>query len=302
MLWTAVLPDIAREQAEAPGALERVGMSEVELFAWVADPAIEAPLRIVADIHVDLPQSRTRGIHMSRLYRLLDDASLAGPIGPREIRQLLDEAVTSHRDCATRRANLRFQFVLPARRQALVTAGLSGWRFYPVELEARLNADTGECVLEAAVSVTYSSTCPCSAALTRHRIAQAFSEDPGANGERLDSAQVVDWLQSHATLATPHSQRSIAVIRLVCDTTEARFDLTGIVEAAESALATPVQTAVKRADEQAFAALNGSNLMYVEDAARRLSALFRQQGRHGHVSVRHLESLHPHDAVAEASF
>ncbi|KPY95846.1 hypothetical protein ALO94_200453 [Pseudomonas syringae pv. spinaceae] len=29
-----------------------------------------------------------------------------------------------------------------------------------------------------------------------------------------------------------------------------------------------MQTAVKRADEQAFARLNGQNLMYVEDAAR----------------------------------
>ncbi|WP_205192559.1 GTP cyclohydrolase, FolE2/MptA family, partial [Burkholderia sp. LMG 13014] len=67
------------------------------------------------------------------------------------------------------------------------------------------------------------------------------------------------------------------------------------------ALGTPVQTAVKRADEQAFAVLNGENLMFVEDAARRVQAAL--DGRHAspHVHVRHLESLHPHDAVAWAA-
>ena len=69
----------------------------------------------------------------------------------------------------------------------------------------------------------------------------------------------------------------------------------------DRALATPVQTAVKRADEQAFAALNGANLMFVEDAARRLGAALSAAGaQHAAVHVRHIESLHPHDAVASA--
>jgi GTP cyclohydrolase I len=37
-----------------------------------------------------------------------------------------------------------------------------------------------------------------------------------------------------------------------------------------------VQTAVKRADEQAFALANGQNLMFCEDAARRLHLALRQ--------------------------
>ena len=39
-----------------------------------------------------------------------------------------------------------------------------------------------------------------------------------------------------------------------------------------AALGTTLQTAVKRADEQAFALANGQNLMFCEDAARRLHA------------------------------
>ena len=56
---------------------------------------------------------------------------------------------------------------------------------------------------------------------------------------------------------------------------------------------------MKRADEQAFAALNGQNLMFVEDAARRIEAALGEYPRPS-VHVRHLESLHPHDAVAWA--
>ena len=65
----------------------------------------------------------------------------------------------------------------------------------------------------------------------------------------------------------------------------------------ENALGTPVQTAVKRADEQAFAALNGQNLMFVEDAARRIEVALADYKK-PEVHVRHIESLHPHDAVA----
>ncbi len=70
-----------------------------------------------------------------------------------------------------------------------------------------------------------------------------------------------------------------------------------MIDRVEKALATPLQTAVKRADEQAFAALNGQNLMFVEDAARRIEAALAGYQNPG-IQVRHLESLHPHDAVA----
>ena len=45
-----------------------------------------------------------------------------------------------------------------------------------------------------------------------------------------------------------------------------------LIDRVEQALGTPVQTVVKREDEQAFARLNGENLMFCEDAARRMAA------------------------------
>ena len=76
-----------------------------------------------------------------------------------------------------------------------------------------------------------------------------------------------------------------------------------MVDALEAALGTPVQTAVKREDEQAFAELNAANLMFCEDAARRIAAALAADPRVDRfdAEVAHFESLHPHDAVARVS-
>ena len=65
-----------------------------------------------------------------------------------------------------------------------------------------------------------------------------------------------------------------------------------------------MQTAVKRADEQAFALANGQNLMFCEDAARRLHRALAQRGELAAfaLSVVHAESLHAHDAVARSQW
>ena len=54
----------------------------------------------------------------------------------------------------------------------------------------------------------------------------------------------------------------------------------------EAALGTPVQTAVKREDEQAFARLNGRNLMFCEDAPRADSSAPAPRCHRGPGSVR----------------
>ena len=134
-------------------------------------------------------------------------------------------------------------------------------------------------------------------------LADAFAARFGAGG--IDGAAARDWLREHASLATPHSQRSTATVTVAL-TEQAELDLFPLIDLVEAALATPLQTAVKRADEQAFARLNGANLMYVEDAARRVQAALaplaslESHYAQARVTVRHMESLHPHDAVAQA--
>ncbi|WP_234458211.1 GTP cyclohydrolase, FolE2/MptA family [Stenotrophomonas sp. S39] len=98
-------------------------------------------------------------------------------------------------------------------------------------------------------------------------------------------------------MATPHSQRNVARIKVSVSPME-RWNLASLIEDAECALSTPAQGPVKRADEQEFALRNGQNLMFVEDAARLLLSAFSLKHTAGSIEVRHLESLHPHDAVA----
>jgi GTP cyclohydrolase I len=150
--------------------------------------------------------------------------------------------------------------------------------------------------------VVYSSTCPASAALSRQLIQQQFADDFTLD-RSLDHATVMAWLGSERGMsATPHAQRSTARLR-VRFADGAPIALIDLLDRAEQALGTPVQTAVKREDEQAFARANASNLMFCEDAARRIHNALLADESIADFSVRiaHHESLHPHDAVAYAS-
>jgi len=291
----AVLPDVSRtDQACAPAALDWVGMQGIDLPVTVAEPGYRRQLHAHADVLVDLPLPRAKGIHMSRLYRLL--GTFAGkPLTPAGLHRLLGAMIDSHRDCQSRNARLHLQLPLLLSRPALVSSGLTGWKSYPVSVDATLVR--GVFRVRLSVTVTYSSTCPCSAALSRQLIEQAFLQD-FAGQEQLGRAAVAQWLRQHATLATPHSQRSEARVSVDADRNGEHLGVIDLIDRVEAALATPVQTMVRRADEQAFAALNGQNLMFVEDAARRIRDALQKRFPDPSIQVRHMESLHPHDAVA----
>lgn len=279
---------------------------------WVGMQGIALPLQLVeegaagsavqqvhawADVQVDLPDPRVKGIHMSRLYLLLDAFAAEQSLGAAALHDVLLRMVASHADCSATRARLSLAFPLLRRQPALLTAGLAGWKSYPVRLQAQLSP-RGFC-LDVSVEVGYSSTCPCSAALARQLLADGFAAQFGSG--RIDGAAAQAWLREHGSLATPHSQRSVATVTVaVAVQGDGPLGLFSLIDAIEAALSTPLQTAVKRADEQGFARLNGENLMYVEDAARRVQAALAPRYASAQVQVRHMESLHPHDAVAQA--
>lgn len=120
----------------------------------------------------------------------------------------------------------------------------------------------------------------------------------------MDSQAVYDWLgTTQGIRATPHSQRCCAQIRVkLANVSGNGFPITALIDQVESALKTPVQATVKREDEQEFARLNASNLMFCEDAARRLKQSLSEADEVADfwVRVNHMESLHAHDAVAIA--
>jgi GTP cyclohydrolase I len=110
-----------------------------------------------------------------------------------------------------------------------------------------------------------------------------------------------EWLGStEGIVATPHSQRSVAEVKVQLSENVTDFPIVELIDAVEGALKTPVQAAVKREDEQEFARLNGQNLMFCEDASRRLQHTLNQMPnfRDFWLRVNHYESLHAHDAVS----
>ena len=286
------LPDVAAQSSQQAIALEWVGM------CGIASPVLIDGQRLSAkiDAGVNLKDATARGIHMSRLYLALDMLETEN-LTPALLRRLLQRFLDSHQSLSDK-AYVRIHSDLLLKRPALVSP-LAGWKSYPVTLEASLK--NGMFHVELKILVSYSSTCPCSAALARQLIQQQFIDD-FAN-QALQHADVLAWLGSpKGIVATPHSQRSSADLSIILDHQYPCLPLKNIIDNAESSLGTAVQTAVKRADEQAFALANGQNLMFCEDAARRLNtALQKTTGVNAFkLKVTHAESLHSHDAVAES--
>ena len=291
------MPDIARDaEPGVAGTLDWVGMGNIDVPVMLAGSTVQTPARVSA--YVNLKRPEVRGIHMSRLYLHVDKALSAEPLTPCSIRRLLRDFLDSHADLSDR-AMVRIAFDHLVRRPALKSDN-SGWRAYPLTIVGVM--EQGQCSIEVGCEVVYSSTCPCSAALARQLIQERFAQD-FARGKALDHDAVAAWLGSEEGIcATPHSQRSVAEVRVKLAPSFG-FPIVALIDTVEEALKTSVQTAVKREDEQAFALLNGENLMFCEDAARRIQAAL---GSDEHITdfwirATHQESLHPHDAVAVAT-
>ncbi|ALO36011.1 GTP cyclohydrolase [Colwellia sp. MT41] len=295
---TTSMPDIANHTtAQTEGTLDWVGMSNIEMPIMVASKG-ESDRMVSAhiDAFVNLKDAQAKGIHMSRLYLLIDELSTSNVLNYQSLVSLLDGFISSHQELSDE-AKVEFSFEYHLRRKSLIS-GKEGWKAYPVTLTGYLNK--GKITIELTVNVPYSSTCPCSAALARQLIQQAF-QDKFAQQDELALTDIHDWLgTTEGIMATPHSQRSIAEVKVKLNSTVNDFPITELVDLIEYSLKTPVQAAVKREDEQEFARLNGQNLMFCEDAARRLQHSMNQANHFDDfwLRINHLESLHAHDAVS----
>ncbi|MCW1247289.1 GTP cyclohydrolase FolE2, partial [Pseudomonas sp. SAICEU22] len=288
------LPDVAAQISRQALPLDWVGMCGIALPVLIGGHRRQA----MADAGVSLDDREARGIHMSRLYLILETLE-ATELSPRLLHRILQQFLDSHQG-SSHAASLTIRTDLLLKRPALISP-LDGWKRYPVSIEASLKNAMFH--VELRIRIPYSSTCPCSAALARQLIQQQFVND-FAN-KTLEHAEILAWLGSpNGIVATPHSQRSTATLTLRLNKEIEDLPFQSFIDAAEAALGTAVQTAVKRADEQAFALANGQNLMFCEDAARRLTTALAKPSLIDALSVRvvHAESLHAHDAVAESSW
>lgn len=324
------MPDISRDQRpEITGVLHKVGMTGIHVRVLLGEEnGCQMAAPAVAKAFVSLDNPEDKGIHMSRLFLSLQETLDQEVLSPETVQRILERFLESHAGqshCAF--VDLALDYM--TRRPALVSEN-TGWRSYPVTLggglhvrsasengDSRPNAGPRQGAgaqksgrtcdrwistsieYEASVQIEYSSTCPCSGALSRDVAEQDFRAR--FQGDSVSVEDVAIWLREPSGMpATPHSQRSLGTIKIRFSDPAIFPGFGELIDRLESAIQTSVQAAVKREDEQEFARLNAQNLMFCEDAARRLrAALDALPGLDDYwVEARHFESLHPHDAVA----
>ncbi len=290
------LPDITQDSvASEPGRLNWVGMEHIVLPLKIEDSVLGIqPTTGKINCYVDLQDPKARGIHMSRIYILLTESSEKEILTYPTLQELTERMIRKQ-DNISSATKIGITFDLFVRKKSLLSDN-SGWSCYPIRIWMLNRRGKVSCQLD--MQFIYSSTCPCSAALARQLISRKFAER-FQETSTLSVEEGQQWLQeAEKEIATPHSQRSIAKISLMIEPCEA-FPLWELIRKAEESLKTAVQLVVKREDEQQFARLNGENLMFCEDAARSLRNAFADYTERGfYINVRHLESLHPHDAAA----
>lgn len=285
------MPDVASQKIIGTESyLDYVGMESVDVPICFMGQISAAR----ADLYVNLLSGNTRGIHMSRLYLALEEGLKNKELSWSVIKRLLKNFCQSQVDISSKsRLVLRWSQLI--ERAALISEN-KGWKKYPIKIEAEYKT-SGQIDIRLRFSVYYASTCPCSAALARQLKKDNFLKTFKTDEVHRD--KVARWIEENQ-VAAPHSQRSRADITLMFQKNVSdEIDLVKYIDLVESALKTPVQTAVKRQDEQEFARLNGENLMFVEDALRAIKKSLSNvsEVKTFKVVAKHFESLHAHNAV-----
>ncbi|MEM8693548.1 MAG: GTP cyclohydrolase FolE2 [Pseudomonadota bacterium] len=210
-----------------------------------------------------------KGINMSRIMRsFYKHAEKTFSFG------VIESALDDYKyDLESFDARIQMRFSFPVKVESL-RSGLSGYQYYDIALELVEQKGVRKKIMH--LDFVYSSTCPCSLELSEHARA------------------------TRGQLATPHSQRSVARLSVVLDNDAGTLWFEDLIEACRRAVPTETQVMVKREDEQAFAELNASNPIFVEDAARLFCEQLLADVRVGdfRIVASHQESLHSHDAVS----
>lgn len=318
------LTDISKSLNTHPTTLSAVGMEEMQLLINGQSG--------LAKVFVQFKDSTSRGIHMSRLYKLLRDHFNSSNLSVententeslkntknlknakntennnnlsfKSLENLLKEMLKSH-EGQTDQAYLVLQFPLTIKRKSLVSKEW-GLRSYPLKIKVSLNTNN-ELKVFINFELMYSSTCPCSASLAQELNKEALLKQFKGK-ENIAIKDVENWFSNLENAAAfPHAQRSKAHITLLINqklTVKEGIELITLeINKAEETLQTVVQAFVKREDEQAFAHLNAKSPLFCEDAARKLKLLYNKENyiQDFSIKVSHEESLHPHNAVSFA--
>jgi GTP cyclohydrolase I len=281
--------------------LNKVGVNGVDLpMKFLRRDGTVEQLHVKASLYGSLDNPEAKGLNLSRFPIIMHDEianhmSIDGMKGV--LNKLQAKQGSDHVYCKLRFKYPWIQEALRTRKELphdapdsevfKIVEGVKlshekaiGYIFYDCVLEAQWHK--GEYRFFLTVDYVYSSTCPCSFELAQDATVR---RGQAANG---------------------HSQRSIGKIAVEFNPDNHIVYIEDIVEMARRQVPTEVVIICKRRDEQAFAELNGSNLLFTEDASRLLYQGLDQMFDEGKVLdfsvvTEHIESLHPWSATAVVS-
>lgn len=278
-------------------AINKVGVSGVELpVNFIRRDGTIEKLTTTVSLYGSLDNPAAKGLNLSRFPIVMHD-QISNHVSIDGITHILDELQAKQ---GSKDVYCKMKFKYPWVQKALRTRKelpadappemvfkevdgvklshekAEGYIYYNCVLEGQKHGPSYKFYLT--VEYVYSSTCPCS----------------------FELAQNATRLRGRA--ANGHSQRSIARITVQFDPEKPIF-IEDVVEMARTQIPTEVVIICKRRDEQAFAELNGANLIFTEDAVRLLYEALDEKYNKGEISdfsivTDHIESLHPWSATA----
>lgn len=258
-----MLPDV-QDEADVRGIeLNSVGISRLRYPTAFTDGTTRQAGIGSFDVLVTLPSDR-RGTHMSRMVQLVQD-NLAS-VDPREL-PLIMKRVAAKMDID--RAQVRITLPI-ATSVVSPVSGLEAFQASDLELNAIIDAVTGTFTLTTTVTTQVTSLCPCSKTIS----------DYGAHNQRSDVTVAVSGAEDD-----PYPVEAAQLVELI-----------------RSSGSCPVYPVVKRPDERAITMTAYDQPAFVEDMARDLSLELRRRNVRHAVSIRNLESIHSHDAVASVAW
>lgn len=276
--YTDDLPDPQIDPV-LPGArvpLKKVGIAPVDLPVRLRSRSggEDKLLQAEASLYCSLDDPMAKGLNLSRLYLIMhekikDQLSLDGMEAA--IKELAEQQGSKNAYC-----KLRFKY--PMYQEALRSKGLKGHIAYKTELEGQYR--DGDYRWFLTIDYVYSSTCPCSFELAH------------------------DARTKRQAAANAHSQRSVLKVKVAFNRELDNIVwIEDLVDLCRENIPTEVQIVVKRRDEQAFAELNGANLLFSEDAVRIMHDALQVWHNMGKIEdwsivASHEESLHPWNAIA----
>lgn len=283
-----------------PGAavrLDKVGVTGVDLpVNFIRRDGSLEKLHAKVSLYGSLDNPNAKGLNLSR-FPIVMHEEIANHMSIEGLTNILDKLQqkqgSTHVYCKMRFKYPWVQEALRTRQELPDTAPDSevfkvvegvklshdkmiGYIFYDCILEGQKHGTEYKFYLT--VDYIYSSTCPCSFELAQ------------------------DATRRRGVAANGHSQRSVGKVTVQFDPTNPVY-IEDVVEMCRRQVPTEVVVICKRRDEQAFAELNGSNLLFTEDASRLLYQGLDKMYDSGRVLdfsivTEHLESLHPWSATA----